>query len=75
MSRAEKLKEIINDLKEEGQFHEQISIENNSIGHSYEKIFKRFLDYDVTYVIVEDPYIRMPHQVVIVYGMKSFYYG
>jgi hypothetical protein len=44
-------------------YHEQIQITDGSIGHSYEKIFARFLDATVTYVSVQDPYIRAFHQV------------
>lgn len=46
-----------------GKYHEQIRIENNSTGHSYERLFGRFLDETLTGVIVEDPYIRSTHQV------------
>lgn len=63
MSRAEKVKDIISQLKEQGKYHEQITIENNSTGHSYDVIFNRFLDVDVISVKIEDPYIRAFHQV------------
>lgn len=46
-----------------GKYHEQIRIENNSTGHSYERLFGRFLDPTLTGVVVEDPYIRSTHQV------------
>lgn len=64
MNRAETIKKLVLQQKEAGQFHEQIHIENNSIGHSYKTLFGRFLDEDVQFVIVEDPYIRYHHQVI-----------
>ncbi|KAJ9578977.1 hypothetical protein L9F63_024916 [Diploptera punctata] len=62
MGRAEKLKELIEEQKNLGKYHEQITIENNSTGHSYKSLFGRFLDEDVTSITVEDPYIRSFHQ-------------
>lgn len=47
----------------DGKYHEQIHIEHNSTGHSFENIFGRFLDKSVSEVEVEDPYIRNVHQV------------
>ena len=46
-----------------GRYHEQIQIENNSKGHSYEKLLGRFVDDQLTEVTVEDPYVRTTHQV------------
>ncbi len=46
-----------------GAYHEQLHIESNSTGHSYEKVFGPFLDETLTVVEVEDPYIRNGHQV------------
>jgi hypothetical protein len=62
MGRAEKLKKRIESLKSEGNYREQMQIKEDSVGHSYEKIFSRFLDENVTSVQVDDPYIRSPHQ-------------
>lgn len=62
MNRAETIKKLVLQQKEAGQFHEQVHIENNSTGHSYKTLFGRFLDEDVQFVIVEDPYIRSFHQ-------------
>lgn len=63
MSRAEKLRDLIEAQKRSGKFHEQIRVEANSVGNSYEKLFGRFLDEHVTEVQVEDPYVRSHHQV------------
>lgn len=63
MNRAEAIKKLVLQQKEAGQFHEQVHIENNSTGHGYKTLFGRFLDDDVQYVSVEDPYIRSFHQV------------
>lgn len=65
MNRAEAIKKLVLQQKEAGQFHEQVHIENNSTGHSYKTLFGRFLDEDVEFVVVEDPYIRSFHQVSI----------
>lgn len=62
MDRAEKLKAHIEEEKETGKYHEQVHIENNATGHSYERLFGRFLDSSVTAVEVEDPYIKSIHQ-------------
>lgn len=73
MNRAEAIKKLVLQQKEAGQFHEQVHIENNSTGHSYKTLFGRFLDEDVQYVVVEDPYIRNFHQVCIYFLL--FYSG
>lgn len=62
MKRAEQIKILVEKLKSEGNFHEQIIIENNSTGHSYEAVFGRFLDEHVEHIKIEDPYIRIYHQ-------------
>ncbi|XP_063831999.1 MIT domain-containing protein 1-like [Ostrinia nubilalis] len=62
MNRAETIKKMVLQQKEAGQFHEQVYIENNSTGHSYKTLFGRFLDEDVQFVLVEDPYVRSFHQ-------------
>ncbi|CAF0706829.1 unnamed protein product [Brachionus calyciflorus] len=63
MERAEKIKVLVDQSKEYEKYHEQINIEENSIGYSYEKIFSRFLkDESLDYVEVNDPYIKARHQ-------------
>ncbi|GJQ73929.1 hypothetical protein Trydic_g18863 [Trypoxylus dichotomus] len=62
MNRAEQIKEKVAKLKEEGKYHEQINIANNSTGYSYQSVFGHFLDEEVIEVKVEDPYIRSFHQ-------------
>ena len=47
-----------------GKYHEQIQIEDNSSGHSYEKVFTPFIDDNLRRVVIEDPYIRAHHQVL-----------
>jgi hypothetical protein len=44
-------------------YHEQIQIKDGSIGNSYEKLFNRFFDDNLTQITVQDPYIRAFHQV------------
>ncbi|XP_046902652.1 MIT domain-containing protein 1 [Hypomesus transpacificus] len=62
MDRAEQIKVHVNQLKEEGKYHEQIRIAENSTGYSYEVLFKPYISEDLTEVWVEDPYIRHIHQ-------------
>lgn len=63
MERAEKVKKHIDKLKEEGDYREQIQIEEGATGYSYNKVFSRFLDATVHRIEIDDPYIRSPHQV------------
>lgn len=47
-----------------GKYHEQITIEENSIGNSYEKLFARFFaNEDLEFVEIDDAYIKSRHQV------------
>ena len=69
MERAEKLNKHVENEKKSGQFHEQIRIDPDSTGHSYQSLFGRFLDDHVRTVHVDDPYIRSHHQV-----RKKFFY-
>ena len=64
LDRSEKVQEIVDKEKENGKYQEHIKIEANSCGNSYDSLFGRFLDDQVTMVMVEDPYIRAHHQVV-----------
>ena len=40
------------------------SISSSAPGHSYDSLFGRFLNEDVTKVTIEDPYIRAHHQIL-----------
>ncbi|XP_054264378.1 MIT domain-containing protein 1-like isoform X2 [Macrosteles quadrilineatus] len=62
MGRAEVLKKHMEDEQKRMNHHEQIVIEHNSIGHSYESVFGKFLISDVKSILLEDPYIRTFHQ-------------
>lgn len=64
MGRAESVKKRVEVEKKLGLYHEQVIIEENSTGHSYEKVFGRFFDRDVTKIEIDDPYIRLFHQVI-----------
>ncbi|PVD35251.1 hypothetical protein C0Q70_06532 [Pomacea canaliculata] len=63
LKRAEDLKKRVQHDKEVGKCHEQIQIAADSMGHSYNKIFGRFITDNLTSVEVDDPYIRSTHQV------------
>lgn len=62
MTRAEMIKKLIDDKKAKGEYREQVIIEADSTGHSYQSVFGRFMDLEVTDIVVEDPYIRSFHQ-------------
>ncbi|XP_012233292.1 MIT domain-containing protein 1-like [Linepithema humile] len=62
LDRAEKVKKLISDRKSAGTYRELTKIENGSTGHGYASVFGRFLDGTVTYIDIEDPYIRAFHQ-------------
>ncbi|XP_046747857.1 MIT domain-containing protein 1-like [Diprion similis] len=62
MDRAETIKELIKEQKSAGRYREQTKIEAGSTGHGYATVFGRFLDASVTYIHIEDPYIRSFHQ-------------
>ena len=63
IERAEKLKKLVDEIKESGKYHEQINIEDNAVGYSYEKVFSRFLKNEFIEAIeVDDAYIKTRHQ-------------
>ncbi|XP_049585004.1 MIT domain-containing protein 1 [Syngnathus scovelli] len=62
MDRAEQIKAHVNKTKEEGKYHEQVRIEEDATGYSYEAVFKPYISGALTEVWVEDPYIRHTHQ-------------
>lgn len=62
MDRAEQIKVHVNQLKEEGKYHELIRVADGDTGYSYEVLFKPYLNEGLTEVWVEDPYIRHIHQ-------------
>ena len=62
LERATKLKEFVKEKKKSGEYHEQIKIQDGSVGYSYAKIFGPYLDDKVEEVTIEDPYIRSVHQ-------------
>lgn len=63
MDRAERIKIHVEREKAAGNYHEQVTIEADSTGHSYGSVFGRFLDAGVKDIEVDDPYVRQPHQV------------
>lgn len=69
MTRAEKIKDVVQKQKDSGVYHEQIQIPNDGVGYSYEKIFSKYLEKSINRVDIEDPYIRTNHQT---YNFLSF---
>lgn len=63
LDRAETVKRFITERKLDGTYRELMKIENGSKGHGYASVLGRFLDGTVTYIDIEDPYIRAFHQV------------
>ncbi|XP_059198857.1 MIT domain-containing protein 1 [Centropristis striata] len=62
MDRAEQIKAHVNQLKEDGKYHEQIRIAEDATGYSFETLFKPYMNSFLTEVWVQDPYIRHTHQ-------------
>lgn len=62
LARAEEVKIKVQKLKDERKNH-QLQIVEDSTNHSYDNIFNKYLDADVTIIKIEDPYIRHFHQV------------
>ncbi|XP_040057612.2 MIT domain-containing protein 1 [Gasterosteus aculeatus] len=62
MDRAEQIKVHVNQMKEDGKYHEQIRIEEDATGYSYQVLFKPYMSSLLTEVWVQDPYIRHTHQ-------------
>ncbi|XP_028292672.1 MIT domain-containing protein 1 isoform X4 [Gouania willdenowi] len=62
MDRAEHIKSHVNQMKEDGKYHEQMKISEDATGYSYEALFKPYISSAFTEVWVEDPYIRHTHQ-------------
>lgn len=63
IARAEKLKTLVTEQKEAGTFHEKINIKDGAVGYSYRRVFDKYLEGNITEVVVEDPYIRNVHQI------------
>ncbi|XP_078667588.1 MIT domain-containing protein 1-like isoform X2 [Branchiostoma floridae x Branchiostoma belcheri] len=64
MDRAEEIKKHVQLEKEAGKYHEQIHITAGSVGYSYGRLFKPYIDQTLTEVWVDDPYIRSKHQIM-----------
>ncbi|XP_019956180.1 MIT domain-containing protein 1 isoform X1 [Paralichthys olivaceus] len=62
MARAEQIKALVSQMKEDGKYHEQNKISEDATGYSYEVLFKPYISSSLTEVWVEDPYIRHTHQ-------------
>ncbi|KAM8749264.1 MIT domain-containing protein 1 [Acanthopagrus latus] len=62
MDRAEQIKARVNQMKEDGKYHEQVKIAEDATGYSYEVLFKPYISSLLTEVWVEDPYIRQIYQ-------------
>ena len=49
--------------KRKTHYHQEVLIRENETNWSYERLFGRLLDNRVGRVLIEDPYIRAPHQI------------
>ncbi|KAH8872204.1 MIT domain-containing protein 1 [Schistosoma japonicum] len=64
ITHAEKLKEKLKKESENGNYHEQIVIDEGATGFSYKRVFGRFLeDGTASKIWVDDPYIRNSYQI------------
>ncbi|CAD6198560.1 unnamed protein product [Caenorhabditis auriculariae] len=59
--RAEELRDIV---KPEVKSIEQRIVQDNSVGHGYDRVFAKCLDDSLTSVVVKDAYIIAHHQIV-----------
>jgi len=64
MNRAEELKIHVKSIKKDGKFHEKIEIENNQRGCSYNSMFSKYINENLTEVVIKDAYIRGHHQIL-----------
>ncbi|CAL7944995.1 unnamed protein product [Xylocopa violacea] len=62
LDRAENIKALIENGKAAGTYRELIKIEKDSVGYGYDTVLGRFLDATITYINIDDPYIRTFHQ-------------
>lgn len=60
-----KIAESAKTLKNHRVHCKSYKIENDSMGYSYANVFGQYLDEKVTQIVIEDPYVRMHHQVYI----------
>uniref|UniRef100_A0AAZ3QXU0 MIT domain-containing protein n=1 Tax=Oncorhynchus tshawytscha TaxID=74940 RepID=A0AAZ3QXU0_ONCTS len=73
MDRAEQIKVHVNQLKEEGKYHEQIRIADDATGYSYEVLFRPYVTEGVTEVWVIYPYtIKHIHQMIYCRKLYNF---
>ncbi len=62
MNRAEQIKDIVKHQESAGKYHENIDIKDGQYGCSYSTLFSKFINDNLTEVIINDPYIRTRHQ-------------
>jgi predicted RNA-binding protein with EMAP domain len=68
MDRVEEVQNIINQMKNDNDYHEKLYLSNGTTYFGYSHLFNRFLDSgDVESVIVSDPKIQTPHQVYYIH--------
>ncbi|XP_064399653.1 MIT domain-containing protein 1-like [Halichondria panicea] len=63
LERAEHLKQLIKEQERPAESVHSLRIAPGSTGYSYEAVFERCLDGNVHSVAVQDPYIRVRHQI------------
>lgn len=63
MTRAEQIKEKINEQRIRGEIVDKIHIIANGTGYGYETIFGKYLNDTVKEISLEEPYLREYYQV------------
>lgn len=72
IKRAEQIKAILPDVNSRGQVLDKISIMEGESGYGYERIFGKYLDANVTEILIEEPYIKEYYQVKPIYFFLNF---
>lgn len=62
ITRAEIVKNKVQEQKDSGNYHEQIKIRYDQTGFSYKSIFGKYIDKSMTRVEIDDSYIRTIRQ-------------
>lgn len=63
MNRAEIIKSLVPPVTDRGHIVDKIFIMEGDRGYSYETVFGKYLDNDVTEISLEEPYVREHYQV------------
>lgn len=69
MNRAEIIKSLVPPVTDRGHIVDKIFIMEGDRGYSYDTVFGKYLDNDVTEISLEEPYVREHYQVTNEHGV------